>query len=123
MPPETVASGGMPAASQIYDIGYRGYDGPRLGRAYAKTLRARVWMTADHFAHTVHVAANDVAAQTRLRRKRFFQVYALPLFPFGEAGRFQGFPRHVRPITITRQLDHREANTVGGDRITQAYVR
>lgn len=36
MPPETpAAAAGMPAASEIYDIGYRGYDGPRLGRAYA----------------------------------------------------------------------------------------
>lgn len=38
MPPETVnpvGGAGMPVTSQIYDIGYRGYDGPRLGRAYA----------------------------------------------------------------------------------------
>lgn len=38
MPPETVnpaGAAGVPVTSQIYDIGYRGYDGPRLGRAYA----------------------------------------------------------------------------------------
>lgn len=36
MPPETsAATPGIPAASAIYDIGYRGYDGPRLGRVYA----------------------------------------------------------------------------------------
>ncbi|HET9878801.1 MAG TPA: ABC transporter permease [Candidatus Limnocylindria bacterium] len=36
MPPETsAATPGIPAASEIYDIGYRGYDGPRLGRVYA----------------------------------------------------------------------------------------
>ncbi len=36
MPPEGGSVGtGAPAASEIYDLGYRGYDGPRLGRAYA----------------------------------------------------------------------------------------
>ena len=36
MPPETsAATPGIPAASEIFDIGYRGYDGPRLGRVYA----------------------------------------------------------------------------------------
>lgn len=35
MPPESSVRMGTPAASEIYDIGYRGYDGPRLGRVYA----------------------------------------------------------------------------------------
>lgn len=38
MQPETpvpATPAAVPAASQIYDLGYRGYDGPRLGRVYA----------------------------------------------------------------------------------------
>lgn len=36
MPPEQAQPAAVaPGASEIYDLGYRGYDGPRLGRPYA----------------------------------------------------------------------------------------
>ena len=46
-------------------------------RTDAKTLGAGIRVTTNDFAHTIHMAADDMATQTGLRGQGFFEIDTL----------------------------------------------
>ena len=83
---------------------------------------ATVLLQAHHLPHTVDMAADDMATQATGGRQRLFEVDPGPGPELAQGGEIQGFDRDIRPIAVTGQFDHGEADAVGADTVPQCDI-
>jgi hypothetical protein len=79
-------------------------------------------MAADDFTQAVHVATDQVPAQSRLGRKRLFQVNASAGLDKGKAGQANGFPGDISPKAVPGQLNRCQANAVHSNTVAQRHI-
>ena len=90
--------------------------------AQAELHGAGVIGAGDHFAESVHVAADQVAAEATGGHQRLFQVDPAAGLETAQAGEAQGLATNVGPEAIAGQFHGGEADPVDGDAVAELDV-